>query len=196
MTLDPLAAARLVVDALERLAVPYSIGGSMASSFSGEPRSTLDVDIVADLRASHVDAFTAHLGEAFYCNPESLRRAIERRGSANVIHLATTAKVDLFIAGGTPLDASLLARRRAVVVGDPPVRLYAHSPEDILLQKLRWFRRGGEVSERQWNDVLGLVQVQGGRLDGAYLAAGAEMLGVTDLLARALDRQPYRAPSA
>ena len=69
---------------------------------------------------------------------------------------------------------------------DRPEPLWFHSAEDILLQKLRWYRRGGETSDRQWRDVIGLVRVQGARLDRAYLATGAARLGVEDLLEKAL----------
>jgi hypothetical protein len=61
-----------------------------------------------------------------------------------------------------------------------------HPPEDILLQKLRWYRLGGGVSDRQWRDITAIVRVQGNRLDRDYLAEGAGILGVSDLLERAL----------
>lgn len=92
--------------------------------------------------------------------------------------------MDLFVAGGTPLDFRQLARRLDVDLGGR--RLHVHPPEDILLQKLRWFRLGGEVSDRQWRDILGIVRVQGARLDVAYLREHAPTLGVADLLERAL----------
>jgi hypothetical protein len=104
----------------------------------------------------------------------------------NLIHSASSVKIDLFVAGGTPLDESLLQRRRLIMAGDPPQDTYGHSPEDILLQKLRWFRLGGEVSDRQWRDVLGIVRAQGTRLDTSYLHRAAELLEVVDLLERAL----------
>ena len=106
------------------------------------------------------------------------------RGCANLIHQATQIKVDLFIAGGTPLDAQQLARRQPVQIGERT--LLVHPPEDILLQKLRWYRSGGEVSDRQWRDVLAIVRTQGRRLDRAYLISNAPVLDVEDLLARAL----------
>ncbi len=183
---DPLATARLVTGAIERVGARYSIGGSLASSFAGEPRSTLDVDIVTDLTPSHVQPLLSALQDEFYVSADALARAVENHGTVNLIHVATTTKVDLFVAGGTPLDAELLRRRRTVMAGDPPSAVFVHTPEDILLQKLRWFRMGGEVSDRQWRDVLGIVRVQGNRLDGAYLHQGATTLGVVDLLTRAL----------
>ena len=72
-----------------------------------------------------------------------------------------------------------------VVEGDGR-SLWFHSPEDILLQKLRWYRLGSETSDRQWRDVLGIVRVQAGRLDAAYLRRGATILGVEDLLTKAM----------
>ena len=179
---DPLVVAKLVTDAIEAAGARYSIGGSMASAFAGEPRSTLDVDIVADLAQPQIDAFFAAVKDAFYVEMNALRRAVDSYGSVNLIHIESSVKIDLFVAGGTMLDDSLLQRRREVTTGEPPVKLYVHSPEDILLQKLRWFRLGGEVSDRQWRDVCGIVKVQGQRLDRAYLREGAETLGVVDLL--------------
>lgn len=184
-TPDPLAVARLVTDLFERLGIRYSIGGSMASAFSGEPRSTLDVDIVAALLPSHVEPVVAALTSAFYLNPAALERAVASRSSSNIIHVATSVKIDIFVAGGTPLDEALLARRVAVRVGDPPVEFFVHAPEDILLQKLRCYRLGGETSDRQWRDAIGIVRTQGTRLDRAYLEVGARTLGVEDLLQRA-----------
>jgi hypothetical protein len=90
---------------------------------------------------------------------------------------------------GTILDEQLLQRRLAVRLGDPPVTLYIHTPEDTLLQKLRWFRLGGEVSDRQWRDVISTIRVQGQRLDRRYLKNGAARLGVEDLFTRAF--QPH-----
>jgi|SRR5436190_5855840 len=99
-------------------------------------------------------------------------------------------KVDLFVAGGTPIDTDLLDQRLSVFVGEnPAIRIYVHTAEDILLQKLRWYRMGGETSDRQWRDVLGIVRVQGDRLDREYIAKQAEKLAVTDLFARAT-REP------
>ena len=187
---DPLRVAAHVTSVLSQLGVLYSIGGSMASSVSGEPRSTLDIDIVAAIEESHIDALAEMLQDAFYVDRDALHRAVRTLSTANLIHLATSVKIDLFIAGGTVIDADLLQRRMRVMVGDAPaIMVYVHSAEDVLLQKLRWYRLGGETSDRQWRDVLGIVHVQGERLDREYLTRQAVRLGVTDLLARAMSKQ-------
>ena len=182
---DPIAVAASVARVLDSLGIVHTIGGSIASSIAGEPRSTVDIDIVAALRESDVAALLSALSADFYVNDAALRRAVRERSSANLIHQATQLKVDIFVAGGTPLDEQQLRRRQAVEIA-PGRTLHVHPPEDILLQKLHWYRKGGETSERQWRDILGIIRVQAQRLDRDYLGVNAPVLDVADLLARAL----------
>jgi hypothetical protein len=182
---DPLRIAADVAAVFERLGIRYTTGGSIASSFAGEPRATIDVDFVAELHEATIAPLLAELERDFYVSADGLRRAVRDRASVNLIHQRTSVKIDVFVAGGTPLDSQQLDRRRLIDVGGG-IQLYVHPPEDILLQKLLWFRKGGEVSDRQWRDIAGIVRVQGERLDREYLQQNAPQIGVTDLLARAL----------
>ncbi len=184
-SIDPIAVALAVVRTLDSLGVASTIGGSIASSFAGEPRSTIDIDIVAAIDGRHIPGLLQALSPDFYVDAGALHRAVRSKGSVNLIHQATMLKVDIFVAGGTPLDRQQLARRRPVEVRPGEV-LHVHPPEDILLQKLRWYRLGGEVSDRQWRDVLGIVRVQTGRLDIDYLRTHAPSIDVADLLERVL----------
>ena len=137
--------------------------------------------------AEDVSRLAAALGEDFHVDAVSLRRAIGERSSANVIHHDTSTKVDLFIVGRSPIDRTQMDRRQRVrIATDPEAWIYVYTPEDILLQRLAWFRLGNEVSDRQWRDVLGIILTQQGRLDATYLKQGAEALGVSDLLQWAL----------
>lgn len=182
---DPVAVAGMIGRQLEKLGVPYVVGGCFASSLHGEPRSTNDVDIVADLDGPTVRLFVHSLGEDFYADASVATEAVRAAGSFNIVHIESAVKVDIFVAGSDPLDRERLRRRRRIVVGaiGNQATLYVDTAEDVVLRKLEW--RGGESSERQWRDVLAVLRVQQ-HLDQTYLRTWSERLEITDLLVRAL----------
>lgn len=184
---DLVLALMPVVDALEALGVRHYIGGAVASSAHGVARASLDVDVVADLRDEHVAPFVALVASAYYVDEDRARGAVRARRSFNLIHLATMLKVDVFVSRGRAFDEEALRRARPESLGDAPdARPVAiASAEDIVLAKLEWFRAGGEVSERQWSDVIGVLRASAERIDRGYLRRWAEQLGVTPLLDRA-----------
>lgn len=186
---EPIHIALTVAAHLERLRLPYVAVGSLASSVHGEPRSTDDIDFVVDLQPAAVPGLIAALVGEYYVSPEAAAAAAAqlRGGSFNAIHLASAVKVDFFLAGDDPFDAERLASRERVPVGDAPgADLFVDTAEHTVLRKLEWYRRGGEASERQWRDVIGVLRARRGRLDRESMAAWAQRLGVTDLLTRAI----------
>jgi len=184
---EQIAVTTLVTGALEALDVPYAIGGSFASALHGVMRATMDVDLVADLRQEHVAPLVQALGEAFYADTTMMHEAIDQRRSFNLIHLASMFKVDVFVARSRDFDRAQLARRQLHLLGEQPeCWAYVASAEDTVLAKLEWYRSGGEMSDRQWRDALGVLKVQGRRLDLSYLRHMAAGLGVRDLLERAI----------
>ena len=194
MLSEPVAVTLLVIEALEALDVAYLIGGSLASAIHGVARATQDADLVADLRSQHAEPLARALGEAFYVDVGAIRDAIRRRSSFNAIHLETMFKVDVFVRKQRPFDQAQFEHRRAQVVSiDPERTAYVASPEDTVLTKLEWYRRGGEVSDQQWRDVLGVLRVQGEQLDSVYLRRWATALGVVDLLETAVTAALQRA---
>jgi hypothetical protein len=177
----------LVIDVFESLHIPYFVGGSMASAFHGVARATLDVDIIAAIGYEHVVSLVKALGEDFYIDDEMMRNAINHHSSFNLIHLETMLKVDIFILKERPFDWVQFDRREEKVVSiDPEYKLFITTAEDIILAKLEWYRLGGEVSDRQWRDILGVLKVQASQLNLAYLKHWAAELKVDDLLGRAL----------
>jgi hypothetical protein len=175
-----------VVETLEDLAVPYHVGGSVASSFTGIARATQDADLVADLRMPHAAPLAEALQKnAYYVDLERIEQAVRSRRSFNVIHLPTVYKVDVFVSKDTAFARQNMARRVAIEIESLGRSLYFSSPEDIVLHKLLWYVEGGGVSDRQWYDLQGVLRLSKG-IDLGYLRSWAQTLGLVELLEKAL----------
>lgn len=185
---EPLEVTFKVTGTLEALAVPYLISGSLASTLYGLVRTTQDSDLIAQMRPEHIQPFIAALEAEFYIDPQMVAGAVHQYGSFNLIHRQTFFKVDVFIPPARPFLQSQLQRARdQVFTLESERRAKFASPEDTILSKLEWYHLGGETSERQWRDVLGILKVQSGNLDLDYLHHWADELDLAGLLIRALE---------
>jgi hypothetical protein len=178
-----------LVDTLNRLGIPYMVGGSLASSVHGIFRSTNDIDIVAAVRDEHLVPLVSALAGEFYVDADTMREAVRQVRPFNVIHFGSGYKFDIFPTAGDSFFEIQLARcqMQDVALGEgDTIACSVATAEDTILAKLDWYRAGGEQSERQWNDVRGICSVQGARLDRAYMRKWAGYLNVDDLLERLL----------
>jgi hypothetical protein len=160
--------------------------GSFASSSHGFPRFTQDADLIAELDRNQVDAFIEAFSREFYVDRGLIEQAITNQTSFNIVHFESSFKVDFFLLrrGGYVEEEF---SRRVLKQIDPRTNFaaYVQTAEDALLSKLAWYRQGGEVSQNQWRDAIGIMKVQAGRLDAGYLQKWAEELGISDLWLRA-----------
>lgn len=184
---EPIEVTLKVTGVFEQLGVPYVIGGSLASTLYGMVRTTQDSDIVAEMRREHLQPFVSALQDEFYVDEEMIADSILHNSSFNIIHRETMFKVDVFIPRPRPFLQSQLARaQRQTFNFEQEVSAKFASPEDTVLSKLEWYRMGGEASERQWRDILGVLKTRAGELDLDYLKKWAGELKISDLLERVL----------
>jgi hypothetical protein len=176
-----------LADLLDSLGIRYAVGGSIASSLYGTVRFTRDADIAVEPFSSVADKLYELLKDEFYVSKQAMEEALSSHRSFNLVHFKTSFKVDIFVQGATEFEQRLLGRGKKLRLSDTSRRgVSVVSPEDIILLKLRWFRETGGTSERQWNDVLGVLAVQGKSLDFGYLTDSARKLGLEELLNRAI----------
>jgi hypothetical protein len=165
------------------LGIPHYITGGVAAATYGEPRTTRDLDIVIALPLNQLDAMVQRLeSEGFYVpGVEAIRSG--QLQTLGITHQETIARADLMLAGTDPFDQAQFNRRRGIEIPNRGT-LYLASPEDIILNKLRWGQQS--QSEKQWRDVLGILKVQGQTLDFVYLTQQAEALDLTNALVQAI----------
>lgn len=185
MIVEEEAVGRLV-RRLESLGVPDMVAGSVASSHHGLPRATNDADIVIDPTPEGLDALvTALAADGYYVDAKVARDALRARRLFNVIDPESAFKVDLIIRKERPFSREEFSRRERRDLGG--LAASVATPEDTILSKLEWARKGGG-SDRQIEDALGVLRVGADRIDRSYIARWAAALGVEDLWQGLVDR--------
>jgi len=184
---DP--ALGMFVDVLEKLNIAYAIGGSVASSIYGQVRFTQDVDLSVAAFENQIEAFCRAIEAGFYVNFDAVKQAHVNASSFNVIHLDTAFKIDVFVVLDDPFKKQVLIRRQKLTLEENPDRKYDFvTPEDIVLLKLLWYIEAGSVSEKQWNDILGVLKNRRNELDIDYIQQWASKLSFSDLLNKAIQQ--------
>jgi len=188
-TPDILVALKPVIHIFEKLSIPYYIGGSIASSIYGIARATLDVDIVAHIETQHIPALKQHLENDYYIDADMIKEAIHNKSSFNLIHLETVLKIDVFIYRDEPYQRQAIQRKLKDTLEEEnsATAFFFSSPEDIIINKLIWYKMGEEVSDRQWLDVIGVIKIQGDSLDKSYLKEWSQKLKIPELLNKAFN---------
>lgn len=168
---------------LEAAGIPYMVVGSFASTVHGEPRTTLDLDLVIEPTTATLDHFLASIDmDAFYVDPDVARDALRARSMFNIIDMNSAWKVDLVIRKDRPFSIEELSRRSVQRVADNDVP--TASAEDTIIAKLEWAKEGS--SERQLADVAGILRLRGEALDRAYLEKWIDTLELRAQWERAL----------
>ena len=171
-------AIRRVLRILEESGIEYMIVGSYAASLHGFIRTTHDLDLVVCLKAEQVGGLASALGEEFYFDQQSALDAVAQQDMVNAIHLDSGVKVDFWVLHSDEYSQVQFARRKCTDFGGVPACVA--SAEDTILSKLLWYRV--TPSDRQLEDVRGILEVRKGHLDWKYLDDWAAKLGVQDLL--------------
>lgn len=185
---DLIEALGPVVTALNNLKIPHYIGGSVASSFHGATRSTMDVDLVCELQEALVPDFLAQIDDRFYVSQSAVQQAVRQKSCFNLIHLPSSFKVDVFVSRQRAFDNDCMRRATVARLGDSvTIEVAIATAEDAIISKLEWYRMTDETSQRQWEDVSRLIRLLGANADTEYLTNAATSVGVTDLLNRLLD---------
>lgn len=176
------AALATVIAELDRLAIPFMLTGSVASSYHGHPRATHDADLVIDPTTAQLDDLLERLVAAgFYVDADSAREALRKRGQFNVIETRYACKIDLIVRRQRPFSEEEFNRRVKVDFSFAKA-VPVVTPEDAVLSKLEWARRSGD-SEKQLGDAAGVLALNPS-IDRVYVERWAADLGVADLWKR------------
>ncbi len=179
----------LVIEALDRLQIPYMVAGSLAVAAYGVARGTRDADLVAALQPGDGSRIAGALGSNFHLDVDTAEQAVHRQSHFSTIYMPEPFKVDVFVLGSKPYDREAFRRRLFMPFAlDPPRSAFLQSAEDVVVAKLKSYRAGDEVSDVQWSDILGILKTQAGSLDLEYLRRWAAEEGMLDLLERAMNQ--------
>jgi len=166
-----------ITEKLSSAGIPFMLVGSLAATYHGHPRATMDIDLVVDADEEALCRFARSLGPGYYVSEEAVRQAVGFRSVFNIIDESSGYKADIIVRKDRAFSRTEFVRRRRVqLLGQ---ELDIARPEDVILTKLEWSKLG--ESERQWNDALQVARTQRERLDLVYMDKWAAELEVREL---------------
>lgn len=182
---------RLVIQALEAADIQYMIGGAVASWAWGEPRATLDLDVVVNIPIESVSRLSKELEKRDMLVPADilLDNILETRADLpiNAIHMYSGYKADLYpMREGDELRASAFERRQKIDLGEPLGEVYLHSPEDLIIYKLWYFSLSQQT--KHLRDITSIVLTLGEQLDYPYIEFWVDKKGLTSLWSELLTK--------
>ena len=165
----------------DRLQIPYLLTGSLAVSYYGRQRATHDVDFIVEIETQNISPLLKEirtLDSSFVINAEEVQNAVEKTSQFDLFHPETGIKTDFWLMKKTVFEKNKFQRGRKFPFWDFKINVI--SPEDLILNKLLWSK---EIkSERHLSDCVGILQIQGGKIEQKYLKVWAKKLGVENLL--------------
>lgn len=175
-----------VIDILEELDIAYMITGSVASMAYGEPRMTLDMDIVIDLPEKKAEAFCRKFGHDFYKDLDSVLDAVRQKGHFNIIHMPSGSKVDFYQLKEDNLSQQMFGSRRQESFSEDKKASFSR-PEDVIINKLVFYKEGH--SEKHLSDIRGMLRISGDQFDLFYIDKQTKVLGLYSSWQEAKDKQ-------
>ncbi len=162
----------------------------MASSIWGQQRTTNDADLAIQMNQLQLEKLVELLPSNYMIDAGSLRSVIEdppEFSGGQILNTETLDKVDLFLVRPSEYVNARMSRTHRVEVL-PGVHLRFSSPEDTVILKLRWFELGRRISDRQWNDIVQILELRQDRLAMDYLRRWAKHFSVEGDLDLALEQ--------
>lgn len=181
----------LVLEALEAAGIEYMIGGAVAAWAWGEPRSTLDLDLVVNIPLESIGQLSNELMKRDMLVPEEIILANILEDSIdlpiNAIHMHSGYKADLYpVRDGDKLRAAAFGRRQKVDLGNSIGEVYLHSPEDLIIYKLWYFSISQQT--KHIRDITSIVKTLEDELDFSYVDRWAKEKGVFNIWRELLER--------
>jgi DNA-binding Lrp family transcriptional regulator len=175
-----------LVGRLESVDLEYALVGSIATMSYGEPRATLDVDVVVAMEASDLEVLRQLFPPPeFYMSPEAARAAVHSKAQFNVIHPVSGMKVDFFVAGDAVEESQIRRRLRRLVL--PGVEAWCSPPEELIVKKLDYYDQG--ASDKHLRDIASMLRISPEQIDLERIRRLAEDQELGDLLDRVLEAE-------